>query len=68
MSLHKYKVDFSSLNPDERANLINRIEAMSFNSLFWYSGFQSATFFIEEALNPDSLKIPNECHLTRIYQ
>ena len=68
MSLHKYRIDFSALTTDERSELIDRIEAMSFNGLFWHSGFQCADFFVDEAFNLDHLKIPDMCHPTRIYQ
>lgn len=68
MSLHKYTIDFKSLKSDERADLIDRIETISFNGLLWHSDFLSADFFIEESLNPDFLRIPDECHLTQIYQ
>ena len=68
MSLHKYRIDFSALTTDEKPELIDRIESMSFNGLFWHSDFQSADFFVDESFNLDYLKIPNICHPIRIYQ
>lgn len=68
MSLHKYNIDFSALTTDERAKLIDRIDSVSFNGLFWHSGFQCADFFVYENTNLALLKIPSICHLTRVYQ
>jgi hypothetical protein len=66
--LHKYNIDFSALTTDERSELVDRIESMSFNGLFWYSGFQCADFFIDEDFDVNYLKIPDICHLTQVYQ
>ena len=68
MSLHKYNIDFSALTIDERSKLIDRIESMSFNGLFWHSGFQSADFFVNETFNLDYLKIPDIFLLIHVYQ
>ena len=68
MSLHKYKIDFSSLSTNEKTELMDQIDSISFNGLFWHANFQSADFFIDETFNLDSLKIPDQCHLSRIYQ
>lgn len=68
MSLHKYWIDFSSLNTNEKTELTNRVDSASFNGLFWDPDFQNATIFLDETFNPASLKIPDICHLTRIDQ
>lgn len=68
MSLHKYGLTFSQLTPSERADLIDRLEKMSWNGLFWDSDFQNAQFFIDEKDDPASLNVPASCHLTRLYQ
>ncbi len=68
MSLHKYKADFSTLTPDKRIELLNRIGGMVFNSIDLNPVTQIGTFFIDESINPDSLQIPACCNLTRIYR
>ncbi len=68
MSLHKYRIDFSELTANEKSDLVDRIESISFNGLSWHSGFKIADFFVNETINLDFLNIPEVCHLTRIYQ
>lgn len=66
MSLIKYRVDLSGLPADERSNLIDRIEAVSFNGLHWEPGFQSGQFFLDESQDPDALDLPASSRLFRL--
>ncbi len=64
MSLHQYEIDFSQLTPDEKNDLMKRIEPIAFNGLHWYPGFQSAIFSLEREEDLKFLKIPEKCHLS----
>ena len=66
MSLHQYEIDFSSLSPDEKNTLSERIENFSFNGLCWKQDFQSAIFFIEENFDISFLNVPIKCQLSRL--
>ena len=68
MSLHKYVVDLSKLNPDEKSNLMDEIEPISFNGLFYNPSTQIGEFFVYENFDVSLLNIPDSCNLTRVYQ
>ncbi len=67
MSLVKYRISFSGLSSDEKELLSQRIDAMSWNGLFWHSDFQSAYFYVDDCADLSSFNIPDSCHLTRSY-
>ncbi len=66
MSLHQYEIDFAQLPPDEKSALINRIQEYTDSGLYMKTDFQSAIFFIDEKIDISYLKIPAECHLSRL--
>lgn len=66
MSLIHYEVDFSQLNPDDKAFAEKMIDSVAFNSLFYDQGFNRAEFFIEKDLDISSLDLPAGCHLRQI--
>ncbi len=68
MSLYKYELTFSGLTQSEKSELIERIDNLSWNGLVWNSDSTKAEFFIDEHDDLSSFKIPDSCHLTRIYQ
>lgn len=70
MSLYKYKVDFSSLTPQEKSDFFSRIDDKSYNGFFFDFVSQSGSFFVDEnnLYLLTQMAIPAVCHLTRIYQ
>jgi hypothetical protein len=67
MSLHKYELSFSSLSQSDKIELMNRIDKVSWNGLDLNPKAQVGQFFLDESLDPSILKIPDSCHLVRIY-
>jgi hypothetical protein len=67
MSLYQYEIDFSFLSDNEKKLLINQIERISYTGLHWKNDFQSAIFFIDKDQDISFLKVPEICHLKRIF-
>lgn len=68
MSLHKYKINFHDLTPEEKDKLVSHLDEISWNGLAWSPDCKSAEFFVDEKDNFTHLKIPDSCCLTRLYQ
>lgn len=68
MSLKKYIIDFSKLSSDEKTNLMDKIESLSFNGLFYNPSLQIGEFFVYEDFDINLLNVPELCNLTRTYQ
>ena len=68
MSLKKYTIDFSKLSADEKTNLMDKIESLSFNGLFYNPPLQIGEFFVYEDFDISLLNVPDVCNLTRTYQ
>lgn len=68
MSLHKYWVDFSSLTANEKSELHNNLDTHSHDGFLWDPNLQGSTFLVPENYDISFLKIPEKCHLTRVYQ
>lgn len=66
MSLHRYKIDLSSLTPKEKATLLDQIETVSYNGFFWYPDLYGGEFFVDENYSISQLKIPAHCNLIRL--
>lgn len=66
MSLHQYKIDFSSISNDEKETLIKLINTISFNGVIWEHDFKHAVFEIDGEFDISSLNFPVNCHLTRL--
>lgn len=66
MSLIRYEVDFSQLNPDEKVLAEKVIDNVTFNGLFYDQGFKRAEFYIEKGSDISSLDLPAGCHPRQI--
>lgn len=67
MLLHKYWVDFSVLTPNEKSEWYNKLDTCSYDGFLWNPDFQSGTFLVSENYDINFLKIPEKCHLKRVY-
>lgn len=66
MSLHRYKISLSDLGIDEKTNLMQRLDSMTWNGTLWNRHQQTLEFYVDESFDISLLDIPLQCHLTRI--
>lgn len=65
MSLLRYKLDYSSLKPDEADALIKRIDSYSYTGFDGIHNEKMGYFFINDTEDLSIFQIPASCHLTR---
>ena len=66
MSLINYEISLSGLSPEERSEIMDRIDRISWTGFKIMPGLQAGQFDLNDWEDPAVLNLPAQCHLRRV--